>query len=243
MLYIGRAVTVSNGWRVRSGRPWLNGQNSIDLCALRKRISRRLACRRCLSGRPGCQKCRLELRSNCTRNMNIFYRLALIGALFVFGTGAALPKGGDLAIGDRAPAFAYRELNGKVVRPADLRGHPYILWLVASWCSSCQTGSSVVADHIDMLKRRGVKVVELRLANDLGAPGPGLQAFQRAVGSKAFSQNWYWGEASLQQTLTLDPHGYPDIYYLVDAHGKIVAVSGNPAASWDRIEIFANRAR
>lgn len=175
--------------------------------------------------------------------MKIYSRFALIGALCVFGTGAALPKDQQLAVGDRAPAFAYRELNGKIVHPGDLRGHPYVLWLVASWCSSCQAGSSVVADHIDLLKRHGVKVVELRLANDLGASGPGLQAFQRAVGSKAFSQNWYWGEASMQQTLTLDPHGYPDIYYLVDAHGKIVAISGNPAGSWGRIEMFVNLGR
>jgi len=175
--------------------------------------------------------------------MNILYRFSLISALCIFGTALATAKTQELTVGNRAPAFAYRELNGEVVRPADLRGHPYMLWLVASWCSSCETGSSVVAAHIDMLKQRNVRIVELRLANDLGAQGPGLQAFQRAIGLKAFSQNWYWGEASLQQTLVLDPHGYPDIYYLIAAHGRIVAIAGNPAASWSRIEAFAVRAQ
>jgi len=171
--------------------------------------------------------------------MKTLYRFWLISALCIVGTAFGIAKGQELAIGNRAPAFVYRELNGKVVRPGDLRGHPYMLWLVASWCSSCEAGSSVVASHIDMLKQHGVNVVELRLANDLGAQGPGLQAFQRAIGLKARSTNWYWGEASVQQTLALDPHGYPDIYYLVGANGGIVAIAGNPAASWNRIEAFA----
>jgi len=98
--------------------------------------------------------------------------------------------------------------------------------MVASWCSSCQTGSTVVGDHIADLGSRGIRVVEMRLANDLGAPGPGLQRFQKAVGMNAASPNWYWGELTRAQTAVLDPKGYPDLYYLVDAKGSIVLVDG-----------------
>jgi len=111
--------------------------------------------------------------------------------------------------------------------------------MVASWCPSCQTGSNVIASHIDFLRSHGVRIVEMQLAKDLGAPGPGLQKFQKAVGMKATSPNWYWGELTDAQTAALDPKGDMDMYYLVDARGTIVAINGNPAATWDAIERFA----
>ena len=177
------------------------------------------------------------------KSSKLFFQFGLFSALLVFSGRLALAEGQALNTGSQMPAFSYHELNGKLLRPADLRGHPYVLWLVASWCSSCQTGSAVVGEHIDLLKQRGVKIVELRLAKDLGAAGPGLKTFQQSVGAKAFSPNWYWGEASQAQTLALDPKGYADLYYLVDGKGKIVTIAGNPAASWDTIETFSEMYR
>jgi len=145
------------------------------------------------------------------------------------------------SVGGTAPAFTYRLLNGRMLAPKALKGHPYVLWMVASWCSSCQSGSALVGEHIGELRAHGVNVVEMRLANDLGAPGPGLQQFQEAVGTNATAPNWYWGELTQAQTVRLDPKGYADVYYLVDAKGKIVAIEGNPAASWDHIAVFASR--
>ena len=164
-------------------------------------------------------------------------------AALLLGSAPNASAAQPLAPGAAAPAFTYHLLNGKHLSPSELRGHPYILWMVASWCSSCQTGSAVVGDHIVFLNAHGVRVVEMRLAKDLGAPGPGLQQFQKAVGMKAASPNWYWGELSDAQTATLDPKGYPDVYYLVDASGKIVAVDGNPTSTWDRIATFATSAK
>jgi hypothetical protein len=161
----------------------------------------------------------------------------MLGASFGTSAGATAEPP---AAGHPAPAFTYRLLNGKALAPKDLRGHPYILWLVASWCSSCQAGSSVVGDHIAELRSRGVHVVEMRLAQDLGAPGPGLQKFEAAVGMNAASPNWHWGELTQAQTAALDPKGYADVYYLVNTSGIIVGVDGNPAASWDQIDAFVS---
>jgi thiol-disulfide isomerase/thioredoxin len=161
----------------------------------------------------------------------------LAGALVSPALAAQSP-----AVGQPAPAFTYNLLNGHRLSQAALRGHPYVLWAVASWCPSCKVGSKVVGDHIDFLRAHGVRVVEMKLYNDLGSPGPGLQKFQQAVGAKAASANWYWGELTEKQTAALDPKGAPDIYYLVDARGKIAAIrqSVGPAASWDVIERFAD---
>lgn len=172
--------------------------------------------------------------------MKLIHRLLIVAMLMALAATAAAAALTTLQAGSPAPKFTYRQTNGKMLRPGALRGHPYVLWLVATWCSSCATGSSVMGDHIGMLARKGIDVVELRLWDDLGAPGPGLGAFQRVVGSKAAAHNWFWAEASKSQTLALDPKGYADLYYLVDGAGRIVAVDGNPAASWDTIQQFAD---
>lgn len=165
--------------------------------------------------------------------------LAVIGALAIVSAPTTARAAEMLGAGQRAPAFDYTLLDGHTLSHSALRGHPYIVWMVASWCPSCQTGSGVVGEHIDFLRSHGVLVVEMQLAKDLGGSGPGLQTFQKAVGMRAASPNWYWGELSDAQTAVLDPKGYPDMYYLVDGRGTIVAVDGNPATTWDRIATFA----
>ena len=166
--------------------------------------------------------------------------LVIVVALFSkFSAPLSASAAEPIAAGQNAPAFTYRLLNGRRLTAKALHGHPYMLWMVASWCSSCETGSGVVGDHIQFLRDRGINVVEMRLANDLGSPGPGLQTFQKSVGMNAASPNWYWGELTEQQTLALDPKGYPDIYYLVDSSGKVTATNGNPAVTWNEIAKFA----
>ena len=162
-----------------------------------------------------------------------------LATLFVSSPLDASAASRPLAVGDKIPTFTYRLLDRHQLSPKTLRGHRYVLWMVASWCSSCQAGSGVVGDHIADLRTRGVSVVEMRLTNDLGAPGPGLQQFQKAVGMNAAAPNWYWGELSAKQTLALDSKGYPDIYYLVNADGTIAQIDGNPAGTWDTIADFA----
>ncbi|TAM57669.1 redoxin domain-containing protein [bacterium] len=170
-----------------------------------------------------------------------FVTLALAFALpSSWAAGSAATEA--LAPGSSAPSLAYRLIDGKTLTPSELRGHPYVLWLMATWCSSCQGGTAVVAQHIGELRARGVYVVQVEVAHDLGYPGPPLASFQKAVGMAAAAPNWYWGQLTEAQMRQLDPHAYPDIYYLVDAQGQIVAVDGAPAATWSRIARFAGAA-
>jgi hypothetical protein len=172
--------------------------------------------------------------------MKVLRSIAITTTLFFLGAFASVLAAEPLAAGQPAPAFTYHLLDGSRLSPGTLRGHSYVLWMVATWCPSCQTGSNVVASHIAFLRAHGVRVVEMQLANDLGQPGPGLGSFHKAVGKSANSPNWYWGELSQAQTAALDPKGDMDLYYLVDGHGKIVAISGNPAVTWDAIAHFAS---
>jgi thiol-disulfide isomerase/thioredoxin len=172
--------------------------------------------------------------------------LALVTALafteMLAGSVPAASAVQSLTVGQPAPAFTYHLLDGRELSADTLRGHPYVLWTVATWCPSCQTGSEVIGSHIGFLRSHGVRVVEMQLAGDLGRPGPGLAAFHKAVGTAANTPNWYWGVLTGSQTAALDPKGNMDVYYLVDAHGKIIATSGNPAVTWNTIAQFATSA-
>lgn len=162
-------------------------------------------------------------------------------------SGAANASGGtaastsqSVAVGNVAPAFTYRLIDGGSLSASALRGHPYMVWIMATWCSSCQGGTEVVAQHITQLRARDVRVVQLEAADNLGNPGPPLSAFRAASGMAASSPNWYWGEATAAQMRALDPNAYPDIYYLVNRQGRVVEVNGAPAATWSEIAKFAN---
>lgn len=170
----------------------------------------------------------------------------LMLAAFALMVGCAAhekqPQSSQLTPGSTMPAFTFALLGSGSMSTAQLRGHAYVLWLMATWCSSCQGGTQAMAKHIAELDSRGVRVVQLEVANDLGYPGPPLGAFHAAVGSAGNAPNWYWGQASPEQTNVLDPGGYPDIYYLVNPNGTIAAVNGAPAATWHEIDTFAARA-
>jgi hypothetical protein len=116
------------------------------------------------------------------RTQNQLRTLAALALATFFFLGSPLRASAEsqpIAVGDEIPSFSYRLLDGHQLSQKTLRGKRYVLWMVASWCSSCQAGSGVVGDHIAYLRSRGVSVLEMRLTNDLGAPGPGLQQFQK----------------------------------------------------------------
>ncbi len=172
-----------------------------------------------------------------------FLRKVWVVAGFLFaGTpvSAAPPTlpGPPLAEGQPAPAFTYHLLDGRQLPPSALRGHPYLLYVVATWCGSCLISTKVIGRHVDFLRQHDVQVVEMRLFEDLGAPGIGLKKFQKVVGPNATSPIWHWGELTKTQTAALDPDGAPSIYYLVDANGTIVMTYSDPKTTWDWIERF-----
>lgn len=174
------------------------------------------------------------------RVARLFFSLTLAGsALWLAGCASHGKQPAQLAPGATLPKFTYALEGARTISTEQLKGHPYVLWLMATWCSSCQGGTEVMAKHIAQLRSRGVRVVQLELANDLGYPGPPLSTFRSAAGSAGRSPNWYWGHASVDQTRLLDPGDYPDIYYLVNPNGTIAGISGAPAATWNGIVRFS----
>lgn len=165
---------------------------------------------------------------------------ALIGvALFVLllidGARApgTSPAPSAAALGSAAPDASFTTTDGRTLQVSSLEGKPTLLWFVTTWCPSCQTGTQVMAQQVQpQLNAKGVQVVELELYNNLGGQGPDVGTFGRLYAGKAYGNpNWVWGTASQNMSVTYDPKGYLDIYYLLDAQGHIRYVNGSPEST------------
>lgn len=145
-------------------------------------------------------------------------------------TQTSSPAAAQLAVGAPAPDGAFTTLDGRQMTVAQLRGRPTLLWFVATWCSSCQAGTQVLAQNINQLRARGVRVVEVMLYQNLGQPGPPIGDVAKLAGSAA-GNDWLFGTASQQLTTNYDPRAYLDIYYLLDRNGTIRYINGAPAST------------
>ncbi len=159
--------------------------------------------------------------------------LVLAIAVAVGGRGAATA---GTSVGAAAPDGAFTTTAGKIETVAGLRGEPTLLWFVATWCSSCQAGTQAMASAIPTFAARHVRVVELELADDLGQSGPGIADFGRQLAGPAYTNpDWTFGVASSQLTAAYDAPGYLDVYYLLDASGRIVYVNGSPGSTMQEL--------
>jgi cytochrome oxidase Cu insertion factor (SCO1/SenC/PrrC family) len=153
----------------------------------------------------------------------------------------APPAAASPAVGRAAPGGTFTTAAGTTRTIASLRGHPALVWLVATWCSSCQAGTQVMARNIGTLRADGVRVVELELYQDLGQPGPGITALEANAGAAARNPGWTWGTASLQLSETYDPAAYLDIYYLLGPDGRIRYTGSSPAATMSQLLAAARK--
>ena len=75
-----------------------------------------------------------------------------VTALAVILLGAC-SKGAALEIGDKAPDFALKDIDGKTVSLSDYKGKVIILDFFASWCPPCR---EEIPDFIELQKSYGV---------------------------------------------------------------------------------------
>jgi len=169
---------------------------------------------------------------------------ALVIALHVTSTssGSASASGSSgtsaasLPVGTTAPDGAITTLAGKTETVAALQGKPALIWFVTTWCSSCQAGTQAMAQHVATLASDGVRVVEVENYADLGQSGPPMGTFARTLAGSAFSNSdWTFGEASSTLTHTYNPKAYLDIYYLINAKGKITYVNSSPGSTMPQL--------
>ncbi len=153
---------------------------------------------------------------------------AIIAVVAVLSSSrsTSAPTTRSTGVGALAPNGSFTTASGGHATIGSLRGHPTLVWLVTTWCSSCQAGTQALVGEIGRLASRGVRVVELELAGDLGQAGPSITAFARQyAGAASANPDWTWGVASSRLTATYDPAGELEIYYLLDSSGHITYVN------------------
>ena len=147
-------------------------------------------------------------------------------------SGSSGSSGVSLPVGSSAPNGTITTLAGRSETVAGLRGKPALIWFVTTWCSSCQAGTQAMAEHVATLAADGVRVVEVENYADLGQSGPPMGTFAKTLAGSAFSNpDWTFGEASSALTHTYNPKAYLDIYYLINAKGKITYVNSSPGST------------
>ena len=172
--------------------------------------------------------------------------LALVGFAFLrvqFPAQAPSSEVGSEAsaeVGKEAPDVAFETLDGKVLTLSQFRGKPVMFWLIATWCPTCQVGAKVLSEEkMPDIEKHDLKIIVLKVWNNLGYPGPTLEEFGREwVGENFDHPNWFWGDASKEVSFLYDPRGLPDIYYLIDRDGVIKAVDTAPSATLNKIFNF-----
>ncbi|AMQ20871.1 TlpA disulfide reductase family protein [Geobacillus sp. JS12] len=68
-----------------------------------------------------------------------------------------------LEVGNRAPDFALRTLNGEEVRLSDFRGKKVIVNIWATWCPPCRAEMPDMQAFYEEYKNQGVEIVAVNL--------------------------------------------------------------------------------
>ena len=148
------------------------------------------------------------------------FALAVV-VLYLHSGGNASTAGGGTQ-SERFTGFPLTLLNGTTINTATLRGHPFVLWFVTTWCSSCVESQQLLAsEYYPALHSKGILIVEVENYDDLGENGPTLLQYTLKYGGLN-QPGWLIGTAPEWVTQKYNPDEYLDIFYLVNQAGQIV---------------------
>lgn len=140
-----------------------------------------------------------------------------------------------------APVASYSDVHGGQHSTADFKGHPTMLFLLSTWCGSCAAGLHSLNAHADEFRASGLHLTILKTYRNEGGDGPAIAAFAAKWAPALDTANVTLGNASAQLEAAYNRHHVPDIYYLIDAKGKIRAVDSAPSVTLDEILAFAHQ--
>jgi peroxiredoxin len=145
------------------------------------------------------------------------HRVALGGLLAGLLAGGCGAEGrrGPVAVGDAAPAYAARDLDGGERSLEELRGSPVLLNAWATWCAPCRVEMPALQTLHETYGPRGLAVVGVSI--DGAGEREAIREFLREFGA-TFSI-WWDPDATLQSRF-----GFPGIptTYLIGADGAVL---------------------
>jgi thiol-disulfide isomerase/thioredoxin len=177
-------------------------------------------------------------------------KLLASGALAVAGAGGVAansllgsstgsrPASGGTSSGTTAAPATFTTINGEEKHLADYRGQKVMFWVFATWCPSCKKAARALQANNDKLQ--DLTIIALKTHGNAGYDGPSVSEFAQQYASQLLdADNWIWGNLSKESTQVWNPQNRPDIYWLIDKNGTIVAKTAAPAATMNRIVQFA----
>jgi arsenite methyltransferase len=133
-----------------------------------------------------------------------------------------------LNLGQPAPLFAYRGINGEPVSLADFRGKVTLLNFWASWCGACAGEFPLLKELYAKHKDQGLAIIGVSLDEE-------AKAFQEAVSKHELAWPQVRDGKDGQIARLFNVHGTP-AYYLLNREGKIAAKS-IPAAKLKEVVV------
>lgn len=169
----------------------------------------------------------------------LFAGLMVLPALaFASPSGVMGPKDAP-SPGDKPAPVASFISHGKTISLDTYKGHPIMLWQVATWCGSCRAGLRVFAQNKAMIDKTNVRVIVLRDYKNGGYPGIGITKFAtQAAPSLMHDPHFIFGDDTKALYTLYNPHHYVDVYDLISKNRKITTVSSTPSATFGKIKAF-----
>ncbi len=146
----------------------------------------------------------------------------------------------QVLINAKAPEASFTNLNDAKIKLSSFKGKKVMLWLVATWCSSCSEGARVLSQNENALSN--LTIITLKTYNNAGYPGPSIKTFaQQSAPKMLLVKNWLWGDITQDSASVYNPRNYPDIYFLIDKNGIVRDINDAPAATINTIRAFAQK--
>lgn len=165
-------------------------------------------------------------------------QVKFIGLMFlIVGTAVALPAAAQPK--SLVPEASFTTVQGQTKTLGAYRNRKLMVWEVATWCGSCVVGLRAMQKHALELQMANITLILLQVYKNGGYPGLPMGEFvKRFAPSLLNSPNWVIGTANANFAKTYNPKHYADIYYLINADGKVAAVNGAPGSSFSTIKRF-----
>lgn len=178
----------------------------------------------------------------------ILLAILVVLVIYVFsgnkGTSPQVPaqslggKQAILQIGAVAPDATFTTIDGEEHKLSEYRGNKVMLFVLATWCQTCQQGARALQENNGNLQN--IEFIIVKTYKNAGYPGPSIREFAQSYAPKMLNvQNWVFGDLSEESTRLWNPKNYPDIYWLIDEQGIVRHVSGAPTATMGLINQFA----
>ena len=134
-------------------------------------------------------------------------------------SASSVVVGGSPLLGKPLPDFELQDLDGATVRTADLRGHPLIVNIWASWCVPCREEFPLLVGANGEYRDEGLAVLGIvhrddpeaarRIAADQGATWPMLldpdeSAYRKLIGI-GVPQTYFVDEAGIVRWVSIGP--------------------------------------